>query len=512
MGANPDFATLAWVKQQVKLIQWKLASYDLLGGAHAKQQYCTAKIITLQLELRYWKECLCGKRPPLRRIMEHDDPASRPIVLCVQEILEEDVKREGKAHSIVVTDGWYSLKAKLDSPLSSFLEQGKIFVGSKLKIVGASLYSTGPQPPLEASSSTYVQFNANCTRRADPFEKLGFLKTLAGAVNLGHCFSEGGLIAATLLTIQRIYPLAYFETCGDGRKVFRSAAMEAQIQLRAEEVLENMERRSDEDAKPADCSMMQRNVCPLLRVQVCGVTQRIGRDCPSCAQLTIWRPGEDVTDVLKEGNVYCATALNPRPEDTRKIRLMSTTGKTSWRFICTAKDCAGKGWSTSYTPRRFSSISQISGLPFRSEFDGMFVVVLLGPRIQSGLTVRQWVFFADTSSPATGDILAIEVLAKKECCPPVDTLIPHKPAVSQNLRLERKDIVHGFWVGQASENSVFRGNQKPKEPEAALHFETLLSWSQRNERYLDDLQTKLRAVVGIEEDALLGTQYEEVTF
>ena len=511
-GANPDFSTVAWVKQQEKLIHWKLASYDLLKYTNMEQQYLTEQNIRYQLELRYWKECLCGKRPPLRRILEHDDPASRPIVLCVEEISEEEVGRDGKIQSIVVTDGWYSLAARLDNPLSDFVRDGKIFVGSKLKVVGATLYSTGPQPPLEASGSTYLQLNANCTRRADPYAKLGFLKTFSGAVNLAHCFSEGGPIAATLLTVQRIYPIAYFETCGDGRKIFRSAAMEAQVQLRAEQILENMEKDSEGDAKPDDCSILQRNVCPVLRAKVCGVSQSNGHVCPMDAQLTIWRPGEELIDVLKEGNVYCVTALNPRPEASKKVRLMSSTGKTSWRFICAAEDCVRKGWSTSYTPRRFLSIPQISCLPFHSEFDAMLVVVLLGPRIVNGMTVRQWVFLTDSSSPTTGDILAVEVQAKKDCCPPVDTLIPHRPALSLNLRLERKDTVHGFWVGQASENSVFRGNFKPKEAEGASDFDELQSWARANGQYLSDLQVKLRAVIGVDEDALLGTQYEEAIF
>ena len=49
-----------------------------------------------------------------------------------------------------LTDGWYSIPAAIDLPLTSLVHQGRIRVGDKLCVFGAEfLGSPDPAPPLQ---------------------------------------------------------------------------------------------------------------------------------------------------------------------------------------------------------------------------------------------------------------------------------------------------------------------------------------------------------------------------
>lgn len=63
------------------------------------------------------------------------------MVLCVVSIRISD--GDDSDVSVVVTDGWYAVRAVIDTGLRYLVHNGKIFVGQKLRIQGAQLQGAG---------------------------------------------------------------------------------------------------------------------------------------------------------------------------------------------------------------------------------------------------------------------------------------------------------------------------------------------------------------------------------
>ena len=91
---------------------------------------------------RYEREIDEGHRPALRRVLEHDAPAGRSIVLCVSDIAmpfpaaqqgrqppQPAAETGGGGPQLELTDGWYCVRAVLDNPLSLLMRSGKIGLG-----------------------------------------------------------------------------------------------------------------------------------------------------------------------------------------------------------------------------------------------------------------------------------------------------------------------------------------------------------------------------------------------
>jgi breast cancer 2 susceptibility protein len=96
----------------------------------------TPNEVLRQLLARYTAECDGCRRSALRKIIERDDIPSRPTVLIVGRVFS--------SCEVEVSDGWYSMKALLDPPLSSLVKDGKIREGVKIISVGATVHWNAP--------------------------------------------------------------------------------------------------------------------------------------------------------------------------------------------------------------------------------------------------------------------------------------------------------------------------------------------------------------------------------
>ena len=68
-------------------------------------------------------------------------------------------------YSLELTDGWYSIPAKLDRPLSSFVGRGLVCVGGKLAVFGAEISGDPTNGhPLEVINKLHVHvlMSASC--------------------------------------------------------------------------------------------------------------------------------------------------------------------------------------------------------------------------------------------------------------------------------------------------------------------------------------------------------------
>lgn len=197
-------------------------------------------------------------------MLEHDEIPSKHMVLCVcavnegeeRDQIEEEVKvgeeekgansvMKAKAKSpvnpsvsLVLSDGWYTVRALLDNDLCELVGKGKLVVGMKLSIFGAQLENCAePLHPLEAvnpmgssfsssssSSSSSSRQKApptlklfcNGTRPALWHTKLGLQRRPFFAVSLAGLKPEGGTPPCSSVMVLRQYPMMYMETTTRG--------------------------------------------------------------------------------------------------------------------------------------------------------------------------------------------------------------------------------------------------------------------------------------------------------
>ncbi|KWU44262.1 hypothetical protein RHOSPDRAFT_29372 [Rhodotorula sp. JG-1b] len=221
MPAERDLVTLPWIKNHWALVLWKLASYvrsrpDLL------HEWWSFERVMDQLRYRYEREVNRAERPAIKRIQEHDSPASLPMVLCVSQIRWEESTNElenAEAHDtaltivgLELTDGWYRIRANVDRTLKSACERGKIVLGCKLAISGAKLDAAGSEGTdvLKALNKSQLVISGNSTSLAPWHSKLGFTPEPFVA-SLGSLSPDGGLAPLVDVFVKRAFPCGYID-------------------------------------------------------------------------------------------------------------------------------------------------------------------------------------------------------------------------------------------------------------------------------------------------------------
>jgi breast cancer 2 susceptibility protein len=159
-GASLQHASRKWVTNHYRWIVWKLACYDIYYPAKCRGNFLTITNVLEELKYRYEREVNHGHCSAIKRILSGDAPASSMMVLCISAINPKTDNDSQEAHcsdscsnvKVELTDGWYSMNAALDVVLTKQLNAGKLFVGQKLRILGAGLSGWAtPTSPLEVS-------------------------------------------------------------------------------------------------------------------------------------------------------------------------------------------------------------------------------------------------------------------------------------------------------------------------------------------------------------------------
>ncbi|KAM8852937.1 breast cancer type 2 susceptibility protein [Synchiropus picturatus] len=240
-GVDPKLISQEWVFNHYRWVVWKLASLER-SFPHTMCSCClTPEQVLLQLKYRYDVEVDNSRRPALRRIMEKDDTSAKTLVLCVcgvvsrghsptkQRVSEVKAPQDGSRYAVVwLTDGWYSIKAQLDEPLTAMLHKGRLAVGGKLIINGAQMLGSHEAcSPLEAPESLMLKISANSVRPARWDTKLGFYKDPRPfTLPLASLFHNGGPVGCVDVVVLRIYPTQWMERTNGGSVVFRCARAE----------------------------------------------------------------------------------------------------------------------------------------------------------------------------------------------------------------------------------------------------------------------------------------------
>ncbi|KAG2314620.1 hypothetical protein Bca52824_017742 [Brassica carinata] len=241
-GMPPTATTKMDVPEHVRRIKSSNADKYVFGdvssssvvGAETFLQMLAESGASLQRASReYEREVNHGHCSSIKRILSGDAPASSMMVLCISAINPKNRETHGSESGsnvkIELTDGWYSINAALDVMLERQLNAGKLFIGQKLRILGAGLSGwTTPTSPLEAviSNTICLLLNINGTYRAHWADRLGFCKEVGVPLALNCIKCNGGPVPKTLAGITRIYPILYKEKLGEKKSIVRSERME----------------------------------------------------------------------------------------------------------------------------------------------------------------------------------------------------------------------------------------------------------------------------------------------
>ena len=126
-----------------------------------------------------------------------------------------------------MTDGWYSINAKIDQILQDAVKNKKIFVGQKLCISGAKLIgSNDPLPVLEVNDTVRLNLTANSTRIAKWDAKLGYQKFKSFKISLSYIQPLGGQVSMVDVVIMKKYSICYSEKKEDGSYILRNQTEE----------------------------------------------------------------------------------------------------------------------------------------------------------------------------------------------------------------------------------------------------------------------------------------------
>ncbi|KAF9412857.1 hypothetical protein HW555_008761, partial [Spodoptera exigua] len=207
----------SWLDNHLKMILWKLISYEV----KFKSLFCTVRNVLDQLKFRYDVELFNAKRPALRKIFEKDDVPSKTLVLCVVEIYQDGVSVTSASSTnnmeLLLTDGWYCIKANIDKMLAQYVCQGKIVVGTKLVTNGAELVNCEQGvSPWEDISAIRLKLFGNSTRRARWDARLGYHGNAAIMSQLSSVKIDGGKVSKLRVLVTRVYPALYVEKFEDG--------------------------------------------------------------------------------------------------------------------------------------------------------------------------------------------------------------------------------------------------------------------------------------------------------
>ncbi|KAI8913886.1 hypothetical protein DFJ77DRAFT_52023 [Powellomyces hirtus] len=232
MGALPNLATEEWTANHYRWIVWQLASM-VRSFPNLWPTYWQTATVLDRLRYRYEREINRAERSAIKLIVERDNVPDRYTVLCVSRIAQLESSTTGKAGwDIELTDGWYMIKASIDSPLSELIREGKIANGMKLRLCNAQLLGTADACPiLEATDDTRLRLSANGTRRAPWDAMLGYQRARNFVVGLRQIIPNGGMVPCIDVVICRRYALRYYEKLPDGRSIFHNQKEEEEAAM-----------------------------------------------------------------------------------------------------------------------------------------------------------------------------------------------------------------------------------------------------------------------------------------
>ena len=216
---------------------------------------------------------------------------------------------------VELSDGWYPIRALLDSYLAGYFNKNKIKIGDKLAIFSADLINCPKDgcPPLEAPQELYLKLSVNSTRKAKWFAKLGFLKFQRPMTVRIDTIKPNSNVGAIDVLVERVYPILYYEKTPDGNKVYRNEKQEENYNL--SKMIANSE-NDQEDAESNKSHQIskqgpKRNVNQVLKLRLSDFNKK--QNSKTTCIITIWQNASELKEKILEGQRLFIFNLNSIP-------------------------------------------------------------------------------------------------------------------------------------------------------------------------------------------------------
>ena len=293
--------SVEWIKNHSSLLFWK---YNSLQMKFPDLFNFSTSDIFIELLYRYQIEHLEGKRSIVKMIAEKDESPSLNMTLVVYDIIYDEQL------TLVLSDGWYFIRAKIDEPLSWLVLQKKIYVGVKLSIYGAHLESSSFDgvSVLESFDKISLKIFANSTKPAPPFAKLGLNKYFCFAVSLDHVFPDGGVIPCLDVVVQRKYSLSYMKSgvsiTSNEYHRFIEKIQQSFYSLQSKEgqsYTDSVQSHNSIDDSYEKYQQELKTMTCLFKFKIANYSDNnIGS--ANEATFTFWRPNQEIFEMIKEGS------------------------------------------------------------------------------------------------------------------------------------------------------------------------------------------------------------------
>ena len=566
-GASDASLTNEWVANAYKWIVWTQACMARAFPEKYAFGVLSESAVLQRMLYKYEREINRAERPHVRRILEKDENPGAPAVYVVSAIRSmttaSGIGNVPTMSEIEISDGWYSVRARLDAKLTRAVREGRLRVGYKIFVVGAELrgVTDAVSPLSDDAEMAYVCLHVNGARLAPWDAALGRV-TYNLTIPLRSVVPDGGVVPRMLIHVRHAYPMMHQERRDADKNVLRCEIAErrahAEWQRARDSVLHELQDAmhnriggwgSEVDQERAirealqEKNLYDRRTSAVLRLNVVGFMPSSKHESyrgpitrgSTSAILTIWDADEALVDAAQPGQSFAVTAIKPRANAFIEGELsLSTTRYTRWTPIPQEDIAAQKLEHSEHEWRCLSVRAAVdladlsrSGL-VRKEFDAVACTLHCGPpRSTQRGRLSQWIFCFDSSvldsttpNAARPHLLAVEItgydddsFVKADDWMPSTKLFTEArhecgpPLVLRNLEFQHYDADNGVYVARVPiENvSVTLAAQTPgihRISVASRDLERFCgSRDDRSRSIIASLKSRARALTGVPENA-----------
>lgn len=230
-------------------VVWKLALVELYLDRPGTR--LTFDSVHTELQKRYQKEYVQGKKSFLRGVLQRDYPLKVPCVLKVASI-----QQAPQAAVVELSDGWYSITCTCDEKLSLLVAQRRIYIGLKLRLVGAELVGGNPGEPLVATKETRVFLQYNQVHPMHYTSKLGLQKPNRIPVTpISTIDEKGGIVPRTVVSVLCVFPQLMWSKLPSGVSTFQTVSLAAKAETCLDAELEKIAEKVKDDVEEEEMHM-----------------------------------------------------------------------------------------------------------------------------------------------------------------------------------------------------------------------------------------------------------------
>jgi BRCA2, oligonucleotide/oligosaccharide-binding, domain 1/BRCA2, helical len=343
-GCIENCISLEWTRNHYKWILYKL----ICKSRRIESTTITFDDVVRECLYRYKREVDDCKRSAIKKILEGDGIATAHMVLFVSFL-----KRGAERWEMKICDGWYEVGCQVDACMTRLIDSGKIFVGIKLHIQGASLMG---EATAVLDSKAILKFSGNNCRPGKWWGTLGVCKPGIFSIRLDSIISDGGVVGCIDFVVNRIFPVMYSEKVDGAPQILRNSREDGEVarewDLAHDRMFATAEKLYHSGELKFETRDIRKELCdytdeqhPPRKVSIVYTCQVIDLSRGSRSILSIYTQNDSDYDHWKEGMIIQMFGI------TGSANHIRSTYKSSHQIL--------KGQSDWYTPRKLVGLDYL---------------------------------------------------------------------------------------------------------------------------------------------------------